>query len=138
MSTFWNDECVQHLVNLDLLLIALISARVFPSHRSRRQNVKGEVLGFRTRTRGSDQVSAFLLSAWQMFARRIKEGIARGDCTAVHRVLQQVSRHIVLEESGEIHKVHARSNIDANQYVFRHRRIITYMRIAPQNVSTKN
>lgn len=69
-----------------------------------------------------------------MFARRVKEGIARGDCTAVHRVLQQVSRHVVLKKSSEIHKVHARSDIDANQHVFRHRRIITYMRIALQNV----
>ena len=69
-----------------------------------------------------------------MFARRVKEGIARGDCTAVHRILQQVSRHVVLEESDEIHKVHARSDIDANQHVFRRRRIITYMCIAPQNV----
>lgn len=69
-----------------------------------------------------------------MLARGIKEGTARGDRTAVQRVPQQVSRHVVLEESGEIHKVHPRPDIDADQHVFRHRRVIMYMRIVPKIV----
>lgn len=59
-----------------------------------------------------------------MFARGIEEGTARGDCTAVHRVPQQISWHVVFEESGEIHKVHPRSDIGVDQHILRHRRVI--------------